>query len=426
MSLESLKLNKQLLTGCQEAGFINPKEVQTKCLNRFEGGQDWVVVGPEGCGKTTTYVLSVLKRLKYAKGQSPRALILVPNKEKVYEVMDCFDLVGKNINLRYAAIYPGTSMQDQRDDLFDGIDVVIGTPDRLTTIYSQSGLSVGEIKMFIIDDAEQMIKQGFQAQIYRLVEGMPKCQKLSFSEVYHDKLDRLINANLHSQGIIEINPEVESSNELFPQGLYNVLNYKTKLNLLNLVCQADDYEKLVVFSQTRLTAGQLYNSVSKRMPGTVAMLKPLFYNQQGVEYVEEFLENSDLKILFVANEDGVDAVNTAMIPYFLHFDVPEDLSVIISRTSFPEDRVTFPRAEIFATDIELALIKKLENQHGAPIEVLDTPLGLVVDNNRKRKPKEEGSKKVVQPVKETKVNMGSKDKIKKFGKVRKKRGKHDL
>lgn len=426
MSLESLKLNKQLLTGCQEAGFINPKEVQEKCLNRFDGGQDWVVVGPEGCGKTTTYCLSILKRLKYAKGQSPRALVLVPNKEKVYEVMDCFDLVGKNIDLRYAAIYPGTSMQDQRDDLFDGIDVVIGTPDRVTTIYSQSGLSVGDMRILVIDDAEQMIKQGFQAQIYRMVEALPKCQKLSFSEVYHDKLDKLIQANFNSQGTIEIKAEVERSNDLFPQGLYNVLNYKTKLNLLNLVAQADDYEKLVVFSQTRLTAGQLYTSVSKRLPGSVAMLKPLFYNQQGVEYVEEFLENPELKILFVANEDGADEVNTAMVPYFIHFDVPEDLSVIINRTSFKDGMVTFPRAEIFATDIELALIKKLENQHGAMIEILDAPLGLVIDNNRKRKPKEVESKVVVLPEKETKVNMGSKDKIKKFGKVRKKRGKHDL
>ena len=428
MSFESLKLNKQLLTACKEAGFIDPKDVQEKCLNRFEGGQDWVIVGPEGCGKTTTYVLSVIKRLKYAKGQSPRALILVPNREKVEEVLDYFDVFEKSHDLRMVGIYPGVNMQDQRDDLFDGIDIVIGTPDRLTTIYNQSGLSVGDIKLFIMDDTELMIKQGFQAQIYRLVEGLPKCQKLSFSEVYHDKLHKLISANLHSQGTIEVSAEIEESTDLFPQGVYNVLNYKTKLNLLNILCQADDFEKVVVFSQTRLTAGQLYTSVSKRLPGMVAMLNPLFYNQVGIESLENFLEDENLKVLFVANEEGIDKVDVSLVPYFIHFDVPEDLSVIIQRTTFVEGKVTFPRAEVFATDIELSLIKKLENQYGAPLEDLDLPFGLVIDNNRKRKPKEVETKeeKESKVTKEPKKNLGTKEKIKLFGKKRKKRGKHDV
>ena len=92
MWADKLKLNKQLVRSVTEAGYFTPKEVQLKTLTRIIGGQDLITVSPEGSGKTTAYILGVLMRLKYGFEEAPRALILVPTKEKVLETIAQFEI----------------------------------------------------------------------------------------------------------------------------------------------------------------------------------------------------------------------------------------------------------------------------------------------------------------------------------------------
>lgn len=430
MSFEKLKLNKQIVTACQEAGFVTPKTVQEKCVNRFGGGQDWVVIAPEGAGKTTSYIMSIIMQLKYAFEDAPRALVFCLNKELVQRTVEQFELLAKNTDLRIASLVPGGGNQEQRDELFGGVDIVVGTPDRVSSIYYNSGLNLNKIKILVLDDAELLIKQGFQAQIYAMSEAIPKCQKLVFSEVYHDKLDKLVKANLLPQGVIEVTQEVEQTVEVVEQGLYNVLNYKTKLNLLNNLLGDRVGQKTVVFCNTKLTAGQLFTSVSKRLPGQIAMLNPLFYNQQGIDSLEDFYEIEELSVVLVDNEDSAVAdLDFGNIPNMLHFDVPVDFSVLLNRIQRTSKTLPDQVGEVFSTDIELSVLKKMENEYGVTFRTEELPMDLVVQENRKRKLDEEtladtgAFKPKASPKKD---NLGTKQKIKLFGKARKKRGKHDI
>src|ERR1700754_424664 len=110
---EKLKLNKQLVRSVNEAGFTNPTELQLKTLTRIVGGQDIIAVGPEGSGKTTTYVLGVLNRFNYAPEGVPRVLILVPEKEQVMAVLEQFELLNKNKSISIVGLYiaPGIEAQ---------------------------------------------------------------------------------------------------------------------------------------------------------------------------------------------------------------------------------------------------------------------------------------------------------------------------
>ena len=310
--------------------------------------------------------------------------------------------------------------------MFDGVDIVIGTPDRISTIYINSGLNINKLQVFIIDDAEEIIKQGFQNVITRLSDCMPKCQTLVFSLVYHDKLVKLTDQIMNAQEVIDIPAVVQFSGDVHIPEFYSVLNYKTKLNLVNLIVDRAQYPKLVIFCTTRITAGQLYNSISKKQVGQVAMFMPLYYNHNKVSSIAEFMENDKLSVLVLCNEDEL-LEDLSQVPVVLQFDIPENSELLKTRLRKLEGELEEKEFILLVTDIELIIVKKLENELGLIFDKQDLALGLVVENNRKRKDDpevvdtESGAAFHTKKASNSKtVNLGIKDKIKLYGKAYKK------
>ena len=110
MSLENLKLNKQLISSMKEAGYLEAKPIQEACVNRFAGAQDWIVIGPEKCGKTSTYAISTIMKLKYAVENAPRALILCSTRDKVEATVELFEQLAKNTDLRVLGLVASVGM----------------------------------------------------------------------------------------------------------------------------------------------------------------------------------------------------------------------------------------------------------------------------------------------------------------------------
>src|ERR1700744_958281 len=103
--LDKLKLKKVLVKSLNEAGFLAPKEIQQKTLARINGGQDVIAIGPEGCGKTTTYILAALNKFNYKPDGVLKVLILVPDKEKVEEVIAKIGGLNRNKELSVVPLF---------------------------------------------------------------------------------------------------------------------------------------------------------------------------------------------------------------------------------------------------------------------------------------------------------------------------------
>ena len=379
MSLDKLKLNKELLTAMTQGGFLVPKEMQQKVVSRIIGGQDVIAIGPEGSGKTTTYIIGVLMRLKYAHEEAPRALVLVPDAERITQVTDQFTLLNRS-SLRVVGFSPDAGIQSQMDVLADGCDIVVTTPDRARALYMKLGLNLNLIQTFILDDADMMIKNGYQLPVSELARSIVKCQHLIFTEVLHGKLEQLIGPFMNFPATVEVTELKESEVAIIPQILYKVLNFKTKLNLLNLLMRDDDYfTKVVVFVNTRLTAQKLFKSLDKRLHDQVALYKPMFFDQPGLKSIEEFREDDETRIFIIANED-VEKTDLNDIPFILHFDQPEEKEVYISRV-IKNERNEETLSIVFATDIELSQITKIEQATGQLMEEVELPLGLIIESN---------------------------------------------
>jgi len=381
---EKLKLNKQLVKSVTEAGYMAPKDVQQKSLARIFGGQDVIAIGPEGCGKTSTYVLAVLSRFKYSPEGVPNVLILVPEKDDVLAVIERFELLNKNKSIAIVGLYPAPGIESQMDALAEGADIVVATPDRARAIYLKLGLNLNKIDLLIIDDAEKIVKQGLQLPVAELANSIPKCQHLVFAEVMHNRLEKMIEPFMKQPVTIEIDETGETAIETYQQVLYLVPNFGTKLNLLSFFMQDDElFTKTVIFVNTRQTAEKVYRSLQNRHKKTVALLNSTSIEINGLNSTDDFKTSPSIKILIIAN-DTIEEINLDGIPFILHFELPEEKETYIFRVAannISEDDETL--AITFATDLELSIVKKIELAIGQKMPLGDVPEGVIIEKDKK-------------------------------------------
>ena len=152
MSLEKLKLSKRLHSNMNELGYFTAKEIQNKALSRIVGGHNLIGIAPEGAGKTTTYVLGVLMRLKYTEDEAPKVLVLAPNEERINEIVDRFYTISGNKDLYIMGLKASGSMEEEIEALVRGVDIVVATPNRARAVYLKLGLNLNRIQTFITAD----------------------------------------------------------------------------------------------------------------------------------------------------------------------------------------------------------------------------------------------------------------------------------
>ena len=385
MSLDKLKLSKPLITAMTDAGYLTPKEIQAKTMSRILGGQDILAVGPEGSGKTTAYILGVLMRLKYTKDDAPKVLILVADKDRAIAVIDQFISLSKNRDLNIVGLYGTGGVEAEVNELVLGIDIVVATPTRARAIYLKLGLNLSKLQTFIVDDAALIVQQGMQLPVCELARSAGKCQHLVFTVVVHEKLTKMTDQFLNFPTVIEVEDFGDSKTETVTQVLYQVPNYKTKINLLRHLLRDDEvFNKVVVFVNSRLTAQKVAISIASPKEMEFSMFRPLHFDENGFDDFEDFKQSEGARVLVVANQ-GEGPLDLDGIPFIFHFDVPEEketfLSRIIKNKENPEEVV----AITFATDMELVQVKKIEQSIGQKLELMELPEELLVEKTLRPK-----------------------------------------
>lgn len=397
MWADKLKLSKQVLRTANELGFHQPKEIQLKTLPRIAGGQDLIAVGPEGCGKTTTYILAILSRIRQGFGDAPRVLVLAESKEKVLAITEQFALFNTNKSRQIVPLYPAPGMETQLDALADGADIVVATPDRARAIYLKLALNLNKVELLVLDDADLMIKQGLQLPVAELANSISKAQHLVFTEVLHDKLLKMIGPFMQMPAVVKVEELGETPLITYDQLLYQVPNFRTKINLLHLFLRdAELFTKTVVFVNTVFTAENLYKSLQQNMKPEVALLNPQFFDTPGFQDIYQF-EASNVRILIVANEKS-QLTDLSNIPFIIHFELPLETETYVDRIINPspqENQETL--AIMFATDLELNAVRKIEQAIGQKIPVAELPEDLVIEKEHKPEPVEKKVVKVKNP-----------------------------
>lgn len=208
------KIDEHLLQAIEEYGFEKAYDLQKISISKIKSGADFICVADDNAGKSTTIVIGVIQQLKAELNDVPRAIIVVPEKEDAEKLKELFDKLGRHTDLRVHCVVPVRKLDDQRDMVYLGSDVLIGTSKALNDLYSHSGINVNDIKMLIIDDGEIVMRQHHISQIDRLTEIIKKCQLIIFANKITDRIDRYADLFMKDPEIMEFEEEEEEDDDI--------------------------------------------------------------------------------------------------------------------------------------------------------------------------------------------------------------------
>ena len=196
-------LNDLLVEILNENQITELNELQQMCVPKIKSGNDLLCIAPEGSGKTTTIVATVLHKLKKAVHDNPRAVIVVPDIARAEAMRLTFEKLGYYTDLRVHTACENEKIDDQKDRIYMGSDVVIGTLKRLTQIYTMYALNLSVVKMLIVDDAEEVLRNMNLVQMIRIAEGPVKTQHIVFATRLSEWVDRYTERILNISEVIE-------------------------------------------------------------------------------------------------------------------------------------------------------------------------------------------------------------------------------
>lgn len=203
------KINEKLQDALIENGLTEANVLQLETFSTIKSGADCIVISPEKSGKSTTIVLNVIQQLAGKNEESPRALIIVEDKAKVLEMEELFEKYGKYTNLEVYGVHDKGDMDYDKNYVSTGIDVLIGTPNKLSDMFSTAGYNVNRLKMFILDDADPILKLRHETKIMRISNSIAKTQRLIFAETLTERIEILADKMLLEPYLFDMDEEGE-------------------------------------------------------------------------------------------------------------------------------------------------------------------------------------------------------------------------
>ncbi|NHM06304.1 DEAD/DEAH box helicase [Flavobacterium sp. CYK-4] len=198
------KINPNLQKALIENSLTEPTALQQESFSAIKSGADVIYIDAPGSGKSMAIALNVLQRLEKPIGESTRALVLVEDKEKVLEMVALFKTLGNYMDLRVFGVHDKGDIDFDKNQISLGLDILIGTPNRINQMFSSAGFNLNTIKMFVVDDADLIFKSRLDSVILRLSASIEKTQYLFFASELTEKVDIVADKIMIEPYVFEI------------------------------------------------------------------------------------------------------------------------------------------------------------------------------------------------------------------------------
>ena len=257
MSFESLNLHPAILRAIEEAGYSNPTPIQAQAIPEVIAGHDLLASAQTGTGKTAAFTLPALNLLATpheSRSRGPRILVLVPTRELAAQIADNMRGYAKFLNLSVQVVFGGIPVGKQSRALVPGTDVLVATPGRLLDLIDQRALTLRNVEIFVLDEADQMMDLGFIVPLKRVANLLPKDrQSLFFSATMPKAIADLGKQFINNPVRVEVAPQASTADRVEQYAIH--VNQAEKQALLTISLKAGlaegKIDRTLVFTRTK-------------------------------------------------------------------------------------------------------------------------------------------------------------------------------
>ncbi|MEP3387554.1 MAG: DEAD/DEAH box helicase [Reichenbachiella sp.] len=332
MTFEELPLIAPILKALKDKNYTEPTAIQAKAIPLVLDQNDVLGSAQTGTGKTAAFAIPIIQRIhemEGGQGGKPQllSLIVTPTRELAIQIEDNIRLYSKYTNLKHAVIFGGVKQGSQVDKLKRGVHLLVATPGRLLDLISQGYISLDQVKIFVLDEADRMLDMGFVNDVKKLLTYLPKKrQSLFFSATMPNSILKLANEILTNPKKIEVNP-VSSTAETIQQFLFYT-NRADKKKLLLHILTDQKIDQVLVFSRTKHGADRIARELHKKKIKSAAIHGDKAQNQRQ-KALKDF-KSGHIRVL-VATDIAARGIDIDKLKYVINYDVPEEAETYVHR-----------------------------------------------------------------------------------------------
>ena len=401
-----LGLNARLTGNVAEKGYQTATPIQAQAIPAVLTGKDLMAAAQTGTGKTAAFTLPMLHRLAGGPRPAPRSvrgLILTPTRELAAQVAQNVTDYSKGLKLRSLMVCGGVNIRPQIRHLSRGVDLLIATPGRLIDLLQQDALTLGDVEVWVLDEADRMLDMGFIPAIRRIHASLPgQQQTLMFSATFSAEIRALTGEFLTDPQKVEVAP-ANTTVEKIRQRVY-AADKARKPELLKHLISEEQWGQVLVFTRTKYGADKLARQLQKSGIGSDAIHGDK--SQGARNRALSGFKRGNVQVL-VATDIAARGIDIAALPRVVNFDLPhvaEDYVHRIGRTGragaggialslVSADEVSqLQKIErLIKRNIERIEVEGFEPEHRLPTKAVATKGKRPPQSRGKRKPNNGGN-----------------------------------
>jgi len=378
VTFAELGIDDRLLRVLRDVGYETPSPIQAETIPLLLEGKDVVGLAQTGTGKTAAFALPILGRIDPSR-KDTQALVLAPTRELALQVSEAFVRYASNIpGLNILPIYGGQNYGVQLSGLKRGAHIVVGTPGRVIDHLDKGSLKLGALEYLVLDEADEMLKMGFQEDVERILADTPEYKQVAlFSATMPSAIRRISKQYMHDP--IEILVKTKTVTAANTRQRWLSVSQGQKLDALTRILEVETGDGMIIFVRTKQATEELAEKLRARGYSAAAINGDLAQQQR--ERTINQLKNGKLDLL-VATDVAARGLDVDRISHVVNFDIPHDSEAYVHRIGRTGRAGRTGEALLFVTPRERRLLSSIEKTTRQPL--LEMSLPSVEDVNAQR------------------------------------------
>lgn len=369
MKFDTYAINSTLKKNLEAQGFIRPTDIQYKAIPSILKGEDVLAIAQTGTGKTVAFAVPVIDTIlnvkRTQKKPGIRSIIMVPTRELAVQIQEVFMVLCRKTRVKPFAIFGGVEQDKQIQTLIEGVDILIATPGRMFDLISQKAIDIHQVKILILDEADQMLAKGFFEDIQcikRLLK--QRHQTLFFSATIDKNIKKLAYSQVKSSAVrIQISPDDPVSKNVSHYVIF--VEMDDKRFFLRKFIRDNPESKILVFVRTTVRAERVAKALERANINALTIYGQKDQDQR-LEVLTRFKQGAD-KIL-IATDVSARGIDIPNVDYVINYDLPEQKEIYVHRVGRTGRGRSKGKAISFCSSQENNLLTEIQDFLGKQIE----------------------------------------------------------